>query len=390
MVTYDNAVLSMAREVVDRCLGETCTRCMAECPMMKDFGPYPGEILRSLTERGSLDPLLAYSCNHCGNCTLVCPRDLPMGELFLEARKDIAAANHGFSPMPGHRTVDFHQFFGFSKPFTAKVPPVSSFEGKRVAFMAGCSLSSSSPEEVQRTLEWLRTRIPGTGAIQKCCGLPTSDMGQEALFEKRTASVQQDLNDMGVDELIVACQNCKTILDRYGTTPTRSLWEVLPEIGIPEECRGKGKDSDIVFTIHDSCPTRGDKAIQDGIRWLMEELGYRVVEADASREKTRCCGAGGMVAHANPAARDEAVRMRLDSLPSENIVVYCGTCRSTLASGGGRVWHILDLLFGPVVHAGDEPPENVLASTRKAWTNRYLCKHAVETAKESIANTQWK
>lgn len=354
---------------------------MAECPMMKDFGPYPGEILRSLAEQGAMEPLLAYSCNHCGNCTLVCPRELNLGQVFMEARKDIVTENHGLSPMPGHRSTDLHQWFGFAKPFTAKVPPVGSSEGKRVAFMAGCSLTSSSPEEVIQTLEWLRTRIPDVGAIQKCCGLPTSDMGQEALFQKRFATLQKDLDDMGVDEVIVACQNCKNVLDRYGTTQTRSLWEVLPEIGIPEECRGKGKDSDMVFTIHDSCPTRYDKAIQDGIRWLMNEMGYQVLEGESSREHTRCCGAGGMVGDGNPKVKEEAVRMRLDSLPTDNIVVYCGTCRSTLASGGGKVWHILDLLFGPVVHAGDEPPENVLASTSKAWKNRYCCKQAVETAK---------
>lgn len=378
-VRFSASVTDLAREVTDRCLGEKCRRCMAVCPMMKEFGPYPGAILRSLTEEGSLDPLIAYSCNNCGNCTLVCPRELPMQQVFLEARKDFAAANHGFSPMPGHRSVDFHQFFGFSALFSTTVPPVSSGDGKRRAFMAGCSLSSSSPEEVKRMLEWLRTCYPGTGAIQKCCGLPTSDMGQEPLFEKRTASVQKDLDAMGVEEVIVSCQNCKNVLDRYGTTPTRSLWEVLPEIGIPDECRGKGKDSEIVFTIHDSCPTRNETAIHDGIRWLMNELGYRVEEAEESREKTRCCGAGGMVAYANPTAKEEAVRMRLASLPSENIVVYCGTCRSTLASGGGRVWHILDLLFGPVVFPGDEPPENTLASTVNAWTNRYRCKHALES-----------
>lgn len=379
-IRFPASVVETARTVTQQCLGEKCRRCMAECPMMGDFGPYPGEILRSLTERGSLDPLLAYSCNGCGNCTLVCPKDLPLKEIFLGARPAIADANGGHSPFSGHTTVRFHQHFGFSGPFTTTVAPTDRSEPKR-AFLAGCSLSSSSPEEVQKTLQWLQRKLPGTGAVQKCCGLPTKNMGQEELFEKRFASLQKDLDDMGVEELIVACQNCKKTIETYGTVRTRSLWEVLPEIGIPEECRGKGEDTGTVFTIHDSCPTRDDKAIHDGIRWLMNELGYEVVEAEDSREKTRCCGAGGMAGYVNPEARDRAVRQRLDTLPADNIVVYCGTCRSTLALGGGRVWHILDLLFGPPVFPGDEPPANVLASTASAWKNRYQCKHALEHTK---------
>lgn len=380
-VRFPKGVTDGAREVTELCLGEKCRRCMAECPMMDRFGPCPGELLRPLAEDGVLDPLLAYSCTGCGNCTLVCPQDLSLKDIFLGARPAIASANGGHSPFPRHTTVRFHQHFGFSGPFTTTVEPQTTETPKR-AFLAGCSLTSSAPEEVTKMLEWLQTQLPGTGAVQKCCGLPTKNMGQEDLFAKRFASLQNDLDVLGVDELIVACQNCKNTIETYGTVRTRSLWEVLPDIGIPEECRGKGKDTGTVFTIHDSCPTRYDQPIHDGIRWLMSELGYTVVEADESREKTRCCGAGSMAGYVNPEARDRAVRQRLDSLPAENIVVYCGTCRSTLASGGGRVWHILDLLFGPPVYPGDEPPENVLASTAKAWANRYRCKHALENMED--------
>lgn len=350
--------------------------------MMNDYGRFPGEILRSLADEGRLDPMLSYSCCACGNCMLACPKSLPMRDVFLNARKDFVRANGGRSPIPGHRSTEFHQFFSFSRPFTSTVPgqAVSGDEYIRRGFLAGCSLSSSSPEEVGKTVNYLQSVYPGLSAVQKCCGMPTKNMGQEELFRKRFASLQEDLDRLNIEELIVACQNCKKIIDRYGTVRTRSLWEVLPEIGIPEEMRGKGRDSEIVFTIHDSCPTREERGIHDGIRWLMQELGYRVIEAEDSREKTRCCGAGGMAGDASPEVTRRIIQKRLETLPSENVVVYCGTCRSNLAAGGANVWHILDLLWGPVVHAGDVPPENVLASTASAWKNRYVCKSVLRDA----------
>lgn len=374
-VTFRPKVYEDAREIATRCLRDSCRRCMDVCVMMNDFGPNPGDIVSTLLTEGSLDPALAFSCDTCGNCLAVCPKDLPMRDLFLEARKDMTAANGGVSPFPEHRTVRFHQYFGFSKPFTTAVNG-----GGPKAFLAGCSLSSSSPMAVEETLRYLKTVYPDISAVQKCCGMPTQNMGQEALFEGRCTSLEQDLQTLGTKELIVACPNCKKILDRRGSVPTRSLWEVLPEIGIPEQQRGKGKDSDILFTIHDSCPARDNAPQMEGIRWLLREMGYRYVEAEASKEHTQCCGAGGMANYVNPEAATKVLQRRVESLPVENVVVYCGTCRGNLALGGAKAWHILDLLWGPVVTSDSAPPDNVLASTATAWRNRYQCKEALERA----------
>lgn len=375
-VTFSEDVGLCAGLISKNCLRDHCGRCMNVCPMMSRFGENPGALMEKYFAEP--DPALAYSCLTCGLCETVCPKQFPLPWLFTEARKDFVKANGGKSPMPGHRSTRFHQTFGFSAPFTVKAE--GSKDGKTRTFLAGCSLSSSAPEEVGKTLSWLNEQLPGMSAVQKCCGLPTKNMGQEDLFQKRITSLEDDFRALGTEEIITACQNCKKVLSENLMIPVRSLWEVLPEVGIPEELRGKAKDSDVVFTIHDSCSARYDTAIHDGIRWLMEELGYKVREAEASREKTLCCGAGGMVNDANPEVAKAAVKRRLETLPSDYIVVYCGTCRSMLATGGGKAWHILDLLYGPVVTSASRPPENVLASTSKAWKNRYDCTHAVETA----------
>lgn len=253
-------------------------------------------------------------------------------------------------------------------------------QNKRYGFMPGCSLPSYSPEAVVKTVEYLNDTFDKFSAIQKCCGKPTKAVGQYDLFKERFKGLQDDMDDVGIEEMIVACQSCKLTFDDASPTPTYSLWEVLPIIGIPEELRGKAKDSDIVFTIHDSCSTRHLTDLQNGIRWILEELGYNYIESEYAKDKTRCCGFGGMVVPANPEVAMKVMKRRVETLDSENVVVYCAACRSSLLKGGAKAWHILDLLWGDVVYANEDSPEDVLASPVSSWINRYKSKRGIKKA----------
>lgn len=102
----------------DRCLQCECKLCMKECIMMNDFGDCPKSIFQDFIETKQMDPLLAYSCNACDQCTIVCPKSYPMKSIFMGARVDFVNANDGKSPIPGHKAIEMHQRLGFSKIFT--------------------------------------------------------------------------------------------------------------------------------------------------------------------------------------------------------------------------------------------------------------------------------
>jgi heterodisulfide reductase subunit C len=121
---FDQADLGFTEEQAliesSRCLSCECKLCMKECIMMNEFGECPKEIMMPLAKDGELNVLLSYSCNACDNCTIVCPHELPMKKIFMGARKDFVEANHGESPIPGHKAIKMHQRLGFSKLFTTK------------------------------------------------------------------------------------------------------------------------------------------------------------------------------------------------------------------------------------------------------------------------------
>ena len=250
----------------------------------------------------------------------------------------------------------------------------------RKGFMPGCALPSYNPINVELTVKHLLNVFPDLSVVQKCCGKPTSAVGQADLFQERLSSLIEDFKYCEVDEVIVACQSCMKVLGGRDEFKTTSLWELFPQIGLPKELVGKAKNSDVVFSVHDSCSVREYKGIHDGIRWILTELGYKFAEPERTRENTRCCGFGGMVPPANPGVAKRVMSRRVSDFPTDKIVVYCAACRSCMLQAGGQAWHILDLVWGDVVYANTPPPANTLASPLKAWSNRYKSKKLIKAA----------
>ncbi len=250
----------------------------------------------------------------------------------------------------------------------------------RKGFMPGCSLPSYSPVGIEKTVKYLKSHYPELSGIQKCCGKPTKALGQVDQFEERFGSLLSDIKDCEVDEMIVACQSCMNVLKDSKEFKTTSLWALMPKLGLPKEVVGKAKNSDVVFSIHDSCSVRGMSDIHDGIRWILNELGYKTIEPEKTRETTRCCGFGGMIVPVNQELAEKVMKRRVSDFPTEHVVTYCAACRQSITLGDGKAWHILDLIWGDVVMKDSTPPEDTLSSPVKAWVNRYKSKGAIKKA----------
>ncbi|MBM7711576.1 (Fe-S)-binding protein [Enterococcus xiangfangensis] len=247
----------------------------------------------------------------------------------------------------------------------------------KYGFMAGCSLSSSSPKQVAQIIEYLQGYYPDLAVIQGCCGKPTRLIGQEQLFQERFSHLTDQVHQAEIDELIVACQGCIKTMTIQNQFPTASLWVKMAELGLPEEALGKAKDSDVVFSIQDSCPTKEMTEIHQAVRYLLDQLGYQVARNRLSGKNTLCCGMGGMCGVTNPVLAKSFTEKRVQDFKTDHIVTYCASCTSAMILGGGQAWHLLDLIFGDVIYQEDNSPAHPLASPVKAWKNRYQSKKIV-------------
>ena len=117
-VKFTESVLKSASEIAEGCF--ECKKCMKECIMLNDFTDSPAKLFKEFTSRGTIDPIVPYSCNQCGNCTIVCPKKYKLADVFAGMRKDMVKANKGKSPIKGHGAIDIHQLLSFSWLFTTK------------------------------------------------------------------------------------------------------------------------------------------------------------------------------------------------------------------------------------------------------------------------------
>ena len=367
-------------EIIDGCLECKTKPCMTNCIMLNEFGEDPKSIFKECLEKNEMPDSMVYSCNMCNQCTIACPKNYRIQDIFVESRRLKIEKNNGKSPMKGHRAVEAHQYLSNTNLFNTINKAPDEKKTKRI-FFPGCSLPSYNPKAVGNILDFLQEKYDGeVGSILKCCGKPTKSLGQDEKFKERYRSVQKAIDDTKADEIIVACQSCYKIFKEYNPNQTiKSLWEILPELGLPEHANGIGKDSDITFGIHDSCPTRYNKEIQNGVRWILDKMEYKTEEPIHTKENTRCCGFGGMVMPANPKAFKAVSSQRVKEYKTDHIVSYCAACRESMEIGGKDSVHILDLIFGEKYTEASAMKRNQNPSVQ--WINRFKSKKELNKRK---------
>ena len=272
-------------------------------------------------------------------------------------------------------TIDMHQFLGFSRLFTTKNLAPKQKKTKYL-FFPGCSFPSYTPEGVENIIKYLNEKLDGgVGSLQMCCGEPTRVMGQVARLEKRIALIEQNITETEAEEVIVACQTCFITFQKYMKIPVKSLWTLIPELGLPRGQERIGVNSDIVFNIHDSCPTRNNPEIHKGVRDIMDRLGYKYEELELSGTKTMCCGLKGMALVLNPPVAKKIINNRACSSTTGFMLTYCAACRSALEIGGVDTIHLADLLFKPCYTKAQAQARNL--SSVDQWKTRYKSKQVL-------------
>ncbi len=359
-----------AQAEADRCLECVCSQCVTHCTFLKRYVqgyPYTEkEMVRLLEERGLKEPLIPYSCHFCGLCQAVCPKDLHVGRVCLEYRGRLVAAGQG--PLPQHKGIQNYVKWGTSPAFTLSVPDPRSGRARRV-FFPGCSLPGHSPHLVIAAYKYLRENLPEVGIILNCCGAPSYLTGETEVFQRVLGGVAAEVEKLGAEELITACTHClHTLREFRPEIKAVSLYEVMAEKGLPERSQGQGPGA--IFQIHDACGARQAPGIHDAVRRLVEGAGHRYEEMDHCRERTICCGSGGMVPAVHGALAQKMTEFRL-SEAHRDLITYCASCRARFRQAGRPAAHVLELIFNPQWEKAKAAP---VPGSLKRWWNRWRLK----------------
>ena len=171
------------------------------------------------------------------------------------------------------------------------------------------------------------------------------------MLERVAGGVARELEKLGATELIAACTHClHTIQDLLPGIKTRSIYEVMAETGLPEGLDGSRAE---IFNIHDACGARQAPQIHESVRHLVQAAGHDFEEMAHTRERSLCCGSGGMVPAVAPALAQQMTEARLAEARFD-LVTYCAACRARFAAAGRPSLHLLELIFNPNWRAGQD------------------------------------
>jgi Fe-S oxidoreductase len=312
-----------------------CGLCEKSCDFLDHYGN-PGTIAMEVLA-GKNHELTSFCCHLCNLCRQVCPKDLPIAEMFLSIRR--LAVRSGGGNYPAHRRLRLFEKIGNSRLFTGYFLPA----GCTTVFFPGCAIPGLHPQETMRMYDALLAVIPQLGIVFDCCCKPSHDLGDQNRFLELFGDKCRRLLASGVDKVVTVCPSCLQIFRLYGNRLTaESAYCLLPENQITEgSINGQ-------VAVHDSCVLRFDDEVLDAVRRLMTKAGASCKDLAHQRETTYCCGEGGGAGHMTQGFVTDWRKKRLQEVDELPLVTLCAGC--TVRYGRRRATHLLHLLFGKPRH----------------------------------------
>lgn len=335
---------ALMTDIEDRCI--QCHQCKNHCKLLDDVYDY--DHFKETFVREDVP----YQCHLCSHCQSVCPLNIDFKPVFFSLRKDALAQKK----QPKSIAVDFHQKQSFS-PWLSSTPK----KAKRV-FFPGCALTAHDPVLVEKLYHDIKT--DDMDIWMSCCGSPTHFTGKDKIFNHQNAHLKEVIEAAGIEEVIVACQNCYRIFESHDVKIT-SVYEIIADKDLAPICTTE------TMALHDPCPTRHVTAIHDSVRSILEQLNVTYSEFKLNKEKTQCCGSGAMVPAFQYESGIRQMKNRANQTDEEVIVTYCQECVQSMQTGGKKSFHILDLIYHDVEAMGyNQKNQNTL----KQWINRFQFK----------------
>lgn len=337
------------QEEAERCLRCQCDSCRIYCDLVSYTGKWPlrikDEVQATMHEaqtelKGQPAKRLINICTHCGLCDDVCPAQIDMDSMFLEARKRL----HRMGRMPWA----YHDFWLRDMEFAdgkwasiVSTPP--GVDKSEYAFFPGCQMGASEPRYVSETYRWLLSKDPTMALFLKCCGTPVKWAGDEEKHAETVSKLRKDWESLGKPKLVVACPTCiNNICEFLPEAELISLYEFMEETGGMKPVM-KGESE--VWSVFDPCSSTGKKDLRRVVRTFATDAGFQLELLPVQEEHSACCSYGGQVSIANRDYADYVINKRISE--SDNpYITYCVNCRDNFLGAGKRTIHILDILFG--------------------------------------------
>lgn len=189
-------------------------------------------------------------------------------------------------------------------------------------FNPGCALSIYKPEKENTILRFLNETY-GEVQLHKTCCRHNPQLSAGSL-------------------VINVCAGCdRRFRSLYEGISTISLWEVLDGLNTFSYPDYQG----LQMSVHDACPVREKPEVHQAVRSLLRKMHIEVVETEFHGTRSICCGDDFYPKLPVDEVR-RYMKKRADSMPCNDVCVYCVSCIKSMYIGGKTPRYLVDLLFG--------------------------------------------
>ena len=326
-----------------RCIQCHCDECIKGCAYLQHYNKFPRMLTREIYNNVSIimgDHMMnkpINACSLCGQCSVLCPNGYDMAEICHMARQNMVYT--GKMPLAPHEFALMDMVFSNGEAFLCRKQP--GFDTCKYVFFPGCQATAIAPATVRAAYLDLCNRLEGGVALMLgCCGAICDWAGRYEMYDDTVRFLREKFAQLGNPTVIAGCPSCKKALFAQ-ENPVLGIWEVLESIGLPEKVSRQNKP----IAIHDACGARGDEETQNAIRRIAESLGCVVEATEYDRDKSPCCGYGGLTQFTN---REVAKKMTDKCLERSDLpyLSYCMACRDRFAREGRESMHLLELVYG--------------------------------------------
>jgi len=318
-------------------------------------------IRKAITGEEKLDRMTSdlaksiYECSICGMCGEACPLSLRTIEMWESLRE--AMVENGLGPMEPHLSL-IKSIENYDNPWMQPRTQRARW-AKRYAniidatkeqvdllYYVGCT-ASYDPEinvvanNLAKIFEAAGLKMGILGKDEKCCGSTLLRLGEK---EKAKALALENVNlfkKTGAKKIVTACAGCyKMLFQDY----PKLTGEKLPVVHVTQllaEMIEKGliplkKDAEaLTVTYHDPCHLGRHTEMYDWPRKILANLpGIKLIEMERTREKSRCCGAGGGLKTLDRDLVGKIAGQRIDdaiAAGASMIITSCPFCEQTLS-----------------------------------------------------------
>jgi Fe-S oxidoreductase/nitrate reductase gamma subunit len=256
-----------------------------------------------------------WACTNCRYCEEHCPVIIRHVDKLMELRRHLVLMESDF---PGELKDTFKNIENNGNPWgmgfayradwkgDADVSVLAEGEEAEILYWAGCA---GSFDDRNKRISLAMTKILNAAGVtwgilgphESCCGDPARKTGNEYLFQMQAVKNIEALGARTFKRIVTACPHCFNMLlheypqfgGKYEVISHAQYLDELLTSGRLSLTAGESTFSRICY--HDSCFLGRYNGVYEEPRRVLHRAvpSAKLVEADRSRDKSFCCGAGG-------------------------------------------------------------------------------------------------